>query len=79
MRHTRFYRLGLVGGGSAMIALVALKILFAVAGTAFKLATTLLFTLVPILLVGWLTMRAMSAAWIKCKVPSKRKWRNSHK
>lgn len=53
--------LGLLVMGIVIVALslVALKVVFAVLGVVFGIGTFLLFTLAPILLVGWLVIKAL--------------------
>ncbi|MFO7894934.1 MAG: hypothetical protein R6U63_14560 [Longimicrobiales bacterium] len=44
-----------------ILAILALKLVFSLLGMAFGLITFLLFTVGPILLVGWLAMKAWNA------------------
>ena len=44
-----------------IVAVLALKLAFKVLGMAFGLVTFLLFTVGPILLVGWLAVKAWNA------------------
>lgn len=44
-----------------IVALVAIKLVFGLLGMAFGLVTFLLFTVGPLLLVGWLAMKAWQA------------------
>ncbi len=44
-----------------ILAVLALKLLFGLLGMAFGLVTFLLFTVGPILLLGWLAVKAWNA------------------